>query len=328
MRLFLTSLFILLFAISISAQDSDSTLVDSTVTITDSLTDTTASVNDTTTRKTEEKSDSTVLDSFPRLDKGMYLSPAWEFGSSPIFSAWYENQLISKAMMDSTYKADSIDHTSKFTQQPNDQSIAFPFSLGLYKEIDSTKSFTLGLKYTFQRKRSVFTYKSKVDSLLLYESNATITNNRLALAGSFDYTFNSEYFSVKGYPRTGFSIEGGLIPLNWIALENNDVKTTENSLGGMWGVGIFTEKSVTASLMRRVTIFYTGTVSKAYNDLAKELSTYAGGEFLRTGSFGIKIAFIFKRSPKVENLEQESDKISSPIIEDIERESDETSSEE
>lgn len=307
MRLLLSSLFILLITIAISAQDTDSSLVDSTLTINDSLADSTIATTDATTGNSEEKSDSTVVDSFPRLDKGMYLSPSWEFGSSPIFSAWYENQLFLKKVMDSTYKADSIDHTSKFTQQPNDQSIAFPFSLGFYKEIDSTKSFTLGIRYTFQRKRSVFTYKSKADSLLLYESNATITNNRVAIAGSFDYTFNGDYFSVNGYPRTGFSIEGGLIPFNWLVLDNNHIKSSENSLGGLWGVGVFTEKSVTATLMRRVTIFYTGTVSKAYNDLAKELSTYAGGEFLRTGSFGIKIAFIFKRAPQGEMVERESD---------------------
>lgn len=241
------------------------------------------------THKTEED--------FKRLEKGFFLSPSWQFGKSPLISTWYENQLQKKEYYDTLFKADtSVDYSSVFTQRPTDQSISFPFSLGFYRAIDSTKGFTIGLDYAFQKKKSIFTYKNKKDTTLLYENSSSITTHRVSLLATYEFIFNNEYFSVKGFPRTGLTLGLGVSPCNLVQLKNNSKKTIENRYGGVWSAGIFTEKNISKNIMRRVTIFYTGTLSQPYNDLAEQLPLYAGEKFLRTGSFGIKLIFIFSKT--------------------------------
>lgn len=245
-----------------------------------------------------ETDDSTAL--FERLDKGFYVSPSWQFGSSPLLTTWFENQQDKKEYYDSLFMAQSnsdstISLEKLYTQKPLDQSITFPFSMGIYKKIDSTKSFSLGVDYAFQRKRSIFTYKNKLDSTVLYENNSSISVQRLSLLASFEYTFNKEYFSVKGFPRTGITLGIGGSPLNWVKLKNNGSVTTENAYGGIWNAGVFTEKNISETVMRRVIIFYTGSITQAYNSFTSALPTYSGYSYVRSGSFGIKILFIFSR---------------------------------
>lgn len=269
-------------------------------------TDTSASdtSSDSTTAFSKTTKDSLKTD-FNRLDHGFYLSPSWQFGSSPLMTTWYENQLYKKEYYDTLFNAlssedSTISHESVFTQKPNDQSITFPFSAGFYKKIDSTKSFSLGIDYAFQRKRSVFTYRNKLDSTVLYENSASISSHRISLLATFEYTFNSDYFSVKGFPRTGISLGLGGSPFNWVSLKNNGFILSENSYGGIWSVGIFTEKNISANAMRRVTLCYTGSITQPYHSFTEQISTYSGESLLRSGSFGIKVMFIFSRKQKIE----------------------------
>lgn len=255
------------------------------------------------------ESKDTTEKSFERLEKGFFISPAWQFGKSPLMTNWYENQLQKKEYYDTLFNALSkedttITHESVFTQKPKDQSITFPFSLGIYKQIDSTKSFSVGIDYAFQRKRSIFTYRNRLDSTVLYENKATISSHRISLLATFEYTFNSEYFSVKGFPRTGISLGIGGSPLNRVQLKNNGNILSENAYGGIWNAGIFTEKNISANIMRRVIIFYTGSITQPYHSFSEQLPTYSGEDFIRSGSFGIKVLFIFNRGTNKESAQE------------------------
>lgn len=272
------------------------TVSDSSITLTDS----------TLTDSVSKESEITLQpDSLPALKHGFFITPTWRFGSSPLITSWYQHQKSLKTYYDSLYSADdSIDAVGRYIQEPNDKSITFPFSVGFYKKIDSTKSATIYATYAFIRKSSVFSYRERTDSTLIYENSSTLAMHNISLMATFEYLFNPEYFSVKGYPRTGLTLGIGASPLQMAVLKANGIKTRDNEYSAHWSVGVFSEKTLSSILMRRVTINYLGTITPPFYEIEQQLRTQSSDKYIRSGTFGIQVTLIFNKRKNEKTIEE------------------------
>lgn len=203
-------------------------------------------------------------DTLTPVESGFVFGARWGFTTSDIFNDWVNHQKSYKAQADESLKDMGYKIQSRWLQEPETQSICFPFTLGYFHRIDSVKSVTSGASYSFRRQRSVFQIEEDSTENLLFESSSRLSHHQIELFSSFQYCFNPEYFSLTGVDATGIDMGGGIIPLSCFVLKsestNEFMKREVPAFGAgvSWQLGVFAEKQITQNFMTRFFFNYHG----------------------------------------------------------------------
>lgn len=206
----------------------------------------------------------TTGDTLLPIESGMVLGVRWGFTTSDIFNDWVNHQKSYKAEADEILKDMGYKIQSRWLQEPETQSVCFPFTMGYFHRIDSLRSVTSGGSYSFRRQRSVFQIVEDSTENLLFESTSRLSHHQIELFSSFQYRFNPEYFSLTGVDATGIDIGAGIIPLSCFVLKSestNEFMEREAATFGAgvsWQLGVFAEKQITANFMTRFFFNYHG----------------------------------------------------------------------
>jgi len=201
---------------------------------------------------------------FAPIDSGFSFGISWGFTSSDIFNSWADNQRSYKNDVDINKRDSSYRFKSRWLQEPDNQSIAFPVNISYFKRIDSLRSVTWGTNYAYRTEKATFAVYQDSTNDLLFESDSRLSHHRVDLFGSFQYRINPEYFSIDAVDATGFNVGGGVIPFSLFKLssqsdyESRNRDTSTKGIGAMWFISVFTEKQMSETLLTRLFFNYNG----------------------------------------------------------------------
>ena len=236
--------------------------------------DSTYSVYDSTKKDSLDIApDSSQLDTIDAIEKGLILGVKWGFANSSVFKSWGSRQRGVKDSLEKDLKDSSYHFKGSWQQEPQNQSITFPLTVGYFKMIDSSRSFTLRGSYIFRRDKAVFSATQDSTDETLYSYENGLYNHQFELFGTIDFRFNKSYFSIQGVRNSGVSLGLGIIPLDIFkakfesttnAIDNKSV--VSSGIGGSWHVAFFSEKQSSNSLATRLFVNYHGSVHYGFSN--------------------------------------------------------------
>lgn len=222
------------------------------------------------------KTDSTIADTlvskFDPINNGFLMGARWRFTSSDVFREWDNQQRTYMENVVARYRITNPEMRIQWLMKPETQSFAFPITVGYFHRIDSTKSITVAASYGFRRQRAVFSVFNDTVRVTVFDNVSKIVNHETDIQVSYQFRFNSEYFSVAGIERAGVSLSAGIIPFSSFSVNttsqepNYERSESMSGFGGSWGVGIFTEKQISERMLAQFFFNYRGNVTYGYSN--------------------------------------------------------------